>query len=107
MKHGLTLGAIALTLVLPVAANAAMIKGQDGRSVTVDATVYNLRSETGQEMLYRDLKQAASSVCGTVNLRRAGSLERALQNRECVRGALDRAVDDVGNAGIRAIHEQS
>ena len=102
------LSTVVLALSIPAAANAAtMIKGQEDVSVIVNTEAFNLDSSAGQEMLYERLKTAAKQVCGTTNLREAGSLERALQNRSCYRDALSQAVEDVNNAGITGIHKDS
>ena len=97
---------IAMALSVPVVAGAAMIEGKNA-VIKVDTSAYNLTSTAGQEMLYQELKSAARDVCGTTNLRQAGSVELALQNRACVRDALAQAVKDVNNASVSELHSQS
>ena len=101
------LSAMTLALTIPAAANAAMIKGYDENSVVVNTEAFNLSSSTGQEMLYERLKTAARQVCGSTNLREAGSLERVLDNRTCYQDALAQAVEDVNSRGVSAIHSDS
>ena len=72
-----TLGIAALAVTLPFTASAAMIKGAQGQSVSVDTAPYNLSSAAGQEMLYSKLQRAAEQVCGETDLRKAGSLRRS------------------------------
>lgn len=102
-----TLGIAALAVTLPFTASAAMIKGAQGQSVSVDTAPYNLSSAAGQEMLYSKLQRAAEQVCGETDLRKAGSLEQALQARACIRDAVDGAVEDVNHAGLSSLHERS
>ncbi len=99
---------VALAIAIPFTASAAtMVKGHHDVSVVVSTEAYNLSSDAGQEMLYDRLRSAARQVCGTTNLREAGSLEQALQNRACIRNSLSQAVEDVNHRGLKSLHENS
>ena len=102
-KPGITSTLAAITLAATFGANAALIKD----AVTVDARGLNLQSNEGQEVLYQRLTTAAEQICGATNLRKAGSLAQAIENRNCVKETLSKAVDSVGNEGLTEIHKTS
>jgi UrcA family protein len=83
-----------------------MIKN-DSDAVKVDARGLNLNSQQGQEVLYERLEVAAKQVCGETTVHRAGSLKRAMDNRNCFEKVLSKAVDSVGNHGLVDLHKTS
>lgn len=103
----LTIVVMAAALSTPFVANAAMINGHQHASVSIPVESFNLETEKGEALFYAKLKSAAKQVCGTSSLREAGSLEQVLQNRVCYKEALTHAVQDVNDAGVSALHNQS
>jgi UrcA family protein len=74
----------------------------DIQSIRVSYADLNLANTADQLSLYQRLRGAAKEVCGDLVSR---TLSEVTQNRECVEGALDRAVDDIGNPDLVALHQ--
>lgn len=73
------------------------------RSVVVRYNGSDLSSERGSEMVYARLRIAASAVCGRVGFRDDVA---ASAWQTCYRTALDKAVAELGNARVKALHEE-
>jgi UrcA family protein len=75
--------------------------------VTVNVADLNLATPEGQQALHYRLSRAAEKVCGSANLRRAGSAGQAARNGDCHEQALSRAVSEVmsqaGTATVASI----
>jgi UrcA family protein len=74
----------------------------DIQSIRVSYADLNLTNTTDQLSLYQRLRGAAKKVCGD---RVSRTVSEVMQQRECVEDALDRAVDDIGNPDLVALHQ--
>lgn len=93
--------AIAVSLIaLPLMASAG-----DNKS-SIFYSKQNLDNSTDQEILYAKLKDASRDMCGSSNLQVTGSVERVTANDECYEGTLTAAVERLGNAEVKALHQQ-
>lgn len=73
-------------------------------SVKVRYASNDVNDSQGQELLYRKLKQAAHQVCGSTDIKVAGSALRVTRNRLCAEGALNIAVKRTGIKGVSELH---
>jgi len=93
--------AIAVSMVtLPLLASAG------GKDLTFLDVMDSPNSATDQEILYTKLKEISRDLCGSSDLRLAGSLERAEHNDECYEGTVAAAVARLYDAEITALHRQ-
>ena len=106
MKLGSTLGIFGLALAVSLGINAAMIKSNDA-VIKVNADGIDLRTERGQEILYRRLQNAAKKICGSSNITEVGSVARVLSNKSCYKETLTKAVESTGVPALKEIHETS
>jgi UrcA family protein len=74
----------------------------DIQSIRVSYADLNLANTADQQSLYQRLRVAAKEVCGNLVSK---AVSEAIQQRGCVKGALDRAVDDIGNEDLAALHQ--
>ncbi len=105
LSQTLSTGIVALALIVSMGASAA-IKGTD-LAVRVDIQDLDLTTEQGSRVLHARLKRAAKQVCGSQDLRTAGSLENARNNRACYNEALAGALESVENRYLTAYHAGS
>jgi UrcA family protein len=94
-------GFIALALTLSMGAGAAMVKGTHS-AVRVDLSDLDLTHEDGQQVMEARLKRAAKKVCGSQDIRKAGSLEIVRKNKACFIDSFANAVDSVENHYLTA-----
>ncbi len=71
-------------------------------SVKVSYADLNLNRSEGQQTLYQRLRGAADEICGEVQSKSAREVR---QKRDCFNDALDKAVQEVGNPGLIALHQ--
>ncbi|GEM_PF-2320844 len=69
---------------------------------TVSVADLDLTTPEAQEILYYRLSRAAEQVCGSDDLRVAGSLAQATRNRDCYEDSLSRAIAEVSNSALAA-----
>lgn len=105
LSQTLSTGVVALALIVSMGASAA-IKGTD-LAVRVDIQDLDLTTEQGNRVLHARLKRAAKQVCGSHDVRTAGSLENARNNRACYNEALAGALESVENRYLTAYHAGS
>ncbi len=74
----------------------ANLPSDSHESVRVSYSDLDLQKTEGQETLYERLRRAADDVCEEEYSR--------LEERECRANALDRAVEEVGNKAVTALH---
>ena len=98
--------AVAVLLVSAPAASLASLESASSEEVRLSVSYGDLDLEkaAGIETLYQRLKSAASSACGSVTLREAGSLEQVVNNKACAKRLLDRAVQKVDNTALSRLH---
>jgi UrcA family protein len=89
-------GFVALALTLSMGAGAAMVKGTHS-ATRVDLSDLDLTHVDGQQIMEARLKRAAKKVCGSQDVRTAGSLENVRKNKACFNDAFSSALDSVEN----------
>ena len=95
----------AIVLVAPAAALASLesVSSEEVR-LSVSYADLDLSKAAGVETLYLRLKAAATRACGPTTLRQAGSLEQIMNNRDCAKRLLDRAVQKADNTALTKLH---
>jgi UrcA family protein len=78
------------------AASHAIVSNEAYETQRVTYTNQDLQQEEGRKDLYYRLKRAAENVCDTEYSR--------VDERECEKEALERAVKDVDNEAVSALH---
>ena len=86
-------------MTLPLLASAAAVSEI---SIRYDET--RLEKPYGPEDLYNKMKYASRKLCGSTDIRIAGSLRNSIKNAECFDGTLDAAVQRVDNPALTALH---
>ncbi|MCA9018118.1 MAG: UrcA family protein [Pseudomonadales bacterium] len=104
MRKTLVNLAITGSIVFSAAAGAAVQKTD---SAVVDLAGINLDSRAGQQIAYVQLQRAARKVCGSTQLREAGSLSSVKEAKSCYSETLDSAVENLGIAAIEKLHAHS
>jgi UrcA family protein len=105
IRKKLATASFALLLAIPAAASASLLNTSPGAR---DANAQpNLASPEGQAVVYERLKDESRDVCGSSNVRIAGSIERATENDACYEQTLSVAVKRVGNDGLSKLHQNS
>ena len=102
---GLMMG-VASALCVAVSAHAGSTADSAVRqheSVVVQYGDLNLNSGIGIKSLYSRLENAADKVCGRKP--DVKELRMTMQYRACYQGALDRAVDKIGNRNLHGLHQ--
>lgn len=95
------LGAITTaTLLAPTIASAAQPAG-DVLQTAVTYSYSDLASDQGTHALYQRIKKAAQSVCPMYDPR---DLAAFSASRECQKNAIAKAVRQIGNARLAALH---
>ena len=92
---------VALALTLSMGAGAAMVKGTHS-ATRVDLSDLDLTQVDEQKIMEARLKRAAKQVCGSQDVRTAGSLENVRKNKACFNDAFTNAVDSVENQYLTA-----
>ena len=98
------IGAVTVIATLGSLNVSAKINDSGSDLVRVPYTTEELRDIQGQHQVYQRMKRAAMSACDLPNVRMPGSLNQIQDDKRCVEGALERAVERLGNAGITALH---
>lgn len=111
MTHGFTaarnlipLTLIAGTLLVPLCAPAGAAEWDTIPAYTVKYDDLNLSTRKGAEALYRRITAAAYQVCWPQN---HGELSGDVALHTCVRKAAARAVAEINNPLLTAIHDHS
>ncbi len=99
MKNIIKSTAVALAIVGSASAFAGNYDSQ-----TVRYSADELNTERGRAAVYRELRLAVEAVCGSTNLRKAGSLYNKQQNEACVDAKLDEMIDKIGHRELSSMH---
>lgn len=97
ISKSITTGMTAMVLVASMAASVgatAAIKST-GDAVRVDISDLDVTTTDGRAMMEHRLKRAAKEVCGSQDVKRAGSLANARANRACFNESLSQAINSV------------
>ena len=93
---------IAITVVtamtLPLLASASV------PSISVVFDKANLKSSQGVKNVYTHMQDAARDLCGSANVRSAGSMNMARANAKCYEGTLTAAVERLDISEVTALH---
>ena len=65
-----------------------------------------LMTTESQKRLYKELKYKSRKICGPTGVGAAGSLERAISNKECYEDTLAVAVLRLDTPAITALHQE-
>jgi UrcA family protein len=102
----LSTGIFVLALTLSLAVSAA-IKGTGTTTILVESQDLNLSTDRGKQVLRSRLKRAAKRICGSQNMRTAGSLSNARNNKTCYDEALAGALQSIENRYLTVSREDS
>jgi len=91
-------------MTLPLLASASTPKSSPDIKVVYHTA--DLSNAWGRENVYEKMQAAARKICGSSNVRIAGSRLMATANEECYEGTLSAAVQRLGNQAISELHEQ-
>lgn len=91
----------ALTINCAVADDAASNEIKTG-GIAVSFNDLNLNSDSGLDSLYQRVKAAANRVCGVENIK--VSLHIVRIQRSCVSSSIDKAIGQIGDARLTALH---
>jgi UrcA family protein len=77
------------------------------RTETIKYSVSDATTVEGATALYQKLQSAATRVCGEAGEAAFGGFRTASSLEACVAGSLGKAVQDVGNPLVLAVHLQA
>ena len=86
-------------MTLPLLASAATVS-----QISISYDKARLERAYGPEDLYDKMKYASRKLCGSTDIRIAGSLRNSVKNTKCYDGTLEAAVQRVDNAALTALH---
>ena len=72
-------------------------------TASVNFSDLDLSKAEGIETLHRRISQAARTVCGATDYRKAGSLRQAMANKACYHDAVDEGMNHIGIAQVAAV----
>ena len=103
MKIRTTRNTLAAAIAFTVAGTATSLAhatiGQSGtESLRLNTAKMELQTQADAEALYRRLQRAANEVCSQTYSR--------IPDRACVQETMDRTVEKIGNAQLKARHQQ-
>ena len=75
------------------------------RTVTVSYADLNLTSTAGLETFQRRVSKAARHVCGSANLREAGSLRQVSEIKNCQERAMSEAMSQISSRQLASVAE--
>ncbi len=85
-----------MALTIPTLASADVESNQVNENEVV--VTYNVAEATTESVsieLERQVRRAAEKVCGSQNLRRAGSIRQLMENRSCYEKAVSDALNSI------------
>lgn len=100
---GLVASAACLSTAAPALAAPALVADAAPPSKTVSYSELNLQSAAGVQALYARLHAAARQVCAEQDGR---SLREHIAYSSCVNSSLERAVRDLRNDAVLALHSE-
>jgi len=108
IKSTLAAATLAVGAVVTSGASAEAMDSTLVRAPAVPSTVVSykrseLASAEGLAAVERRLRHAAESVCGSTDLRIAGSLSRVAERQECANRAVDHAMSQIGANQVASV----
>lgn len=89
-------------MALPVASQAAVKSSQvDASRVVITYSQEDLRSAEGRSSLEREIRSAASQVCGDVDYSKNRSLQAIADQRTCYHEAVSDALSDLSSGELQ------
>jgi UrcA family protein len=104
IRNTLIVAAAITMMTLPLLASASASNSSPNIKVVYHPS--ELGTAWGRENIYERLQTAARKICGSTNIRTAGSRAMAAANEECYEGTLAAAVQRLDEAAISELHEQ-
>jgi UrcA family protein len=95
-----------LMVVSAVTAMALPMLASAYPNVAVSYSQDELKSVHGRQNVYERIQDASRDLCGSSNVRLAGSVSRAAAHTECYEGTLTAAVERLDVPSITALHTQ-
>lgn len=92
---------VVTAMTLPLLASASV------PSISVVFDKGDLKTSQGVKNVYTQMQDAARDLCGSPNVRSAGSMSMARANAECYEGTLTAAVERLDISEITALHISS
>lgn len=87
---------LVMALTVPAIASAEVKLNQlTEEQVSVTYTADDAVSSSGRTALKFQIRRAAGKVCGSQNLRRAGSVRQLMENRNCYQKAVADALNSI------------
>ena len=93
---------VAVVACVATSGTAAAATSVKTQLIAVHYDDLNLSSPSGVRRLYSRIKVAARVVCGRPSLALLGAKDRS---KECAQEAIERAVDDIDNGKLTAMHK--
>ncbi len=101
IKSGIAAIAFGL-MVLPVASHAAVKSSQTNTNrVVITYSQDDLKSASGRSALEKEIRSAATLVCGEVDYGKTRSLQAVGEQRSCYHEAVADALTDLGNGQLQ------
>lgn len=100
--------AVAAAFAIPSLASAEVeVQSIDEGKVLVSYDLKEVSTEQGRAELERQIRRAADRVCGPRTIREAGSFTQSMDNRNCYRAAVERALQavDSNKGSIAAVSQ--
>ncbi|MFN3238182.1 MAG: UrcA family protein [Pseudomonadales bacterium] len=87
---------------LPMMASASVKSNQvDVDRVVINYAVEDMQTVIGMAAIEREIREAATLVCGSVDYGEVRSLKAVADNRTCYNGAVDRAKSQLGSGTLQ------
>lgn len=87
---------------LPMVASANVKSNQEGVDrVVISYDVEDMQSAQGMAAIDREIREAATLVCGSVDYAEVRSLKAVAENRTCYNGAVDSAKSQLGSGTLQ------
>ena len=101
IRNKLLTTTIVTAIAVPMTASASV------QSIGIVYDESELNSKIGQQHIYDKLKNASRKLCGSPDVRLAGSLRGSNENEECYAGTLTAAVERLNSNDMTALHAKN
>ena len=101
IRNRLLTTTIITAIAVPMTASASV------QSVGIVYDESELKSKIGQRHIYDKLKNASRKLCGSPDIRLAGSLRGSNDNEVCYADTLTAAVERLNSDAMTALHTQN
>ena len=101
IRNKLLTTTVVTAIAVPMAASASV------QSIGIVYDESDLNSKIGQKHVYDKLKNASRKLCGSPDLRLAGSLRGSNENEACYEDTLTAAVERLDSDDMTALHTKN